>query len=1069
MLSLGLNLSSVAAFAKAAPVAQDIAPAAYRSTTQTYCAGQFNGGSTFLPPFGAEWSVSIWARMPPSTTNFTGGYIFNIAVSGTTQSKATGDGTEQQLALGYSGTVPLSNSGNRFKFFLAGTDKALTKISTTSLNGTGIDAAAFGISSEAQDDHKYENHPALYTVQYRSGNIEVWQTFRSERPRLIMSKTCTFTGFDSPRLSCTWGTLLNLQFNSSVEVEMPIYMPDRSLSENEIAQIADGINPVTLGNFANAHPFAVMRFASISNGGSTGSDTSSKATPNDGKTVTLNGQVFTFKDAPVDPVLDIQTATHSVASNASVSSTTDVFTKTAHGLQNDWKVTVSGSKWTSGLPAAQFYYVVNAAADTWQLSLTQGGAALDIANGSSVVDVNTTPETISKLVARLNSLTPLQGGASDAQYIHVGSDGLAIKHRNAGPAGEAFAFDTTCTSKMPTAKHLSCTAILFTDAAGFVDGMVGSYGVTRTRNNAWVTTGLGELAPNTQVTGSVRIDSWACGTVIQHKGAIGYFNLTGIFTGATPGGVLIKVTDLSSGSVVQDWTSVTGFAADASAKTWSGRFACPKGKRWLSFQLRKLGSSQVTQQSTVPIGVGEVVIQQGDSIQGIMGSLCAGTVTPNGFISRYNYSGSGSWQRMYGSTSNIAVLGAGEAVYANKLSNDGDCVVGIISVVIGGSRVSNFTGARNLANVNAALNKIALCDTSQVACKAGWYIWDQGAADSGSGYGAKLDSLYSWVRTNFGNDIVFGEVFLSNRQPNAADATQGYQSVRKGQVDWIASKIADPLIVALCDDHFFWSNTTDGAHPKDATDMELRGEMQAMSMLKYRGVSAYDGFGPMPVSATRSGAVIDVKFQHNGGTGLQTWQAGNVTGFDVVKASVGFNPSYVATFAAVDATADTISWSGNPAANGDKVIISPIATMPGGIARGTAYYIVNKSGDSVQLATTPGGSPIDITSNGSSACVFGVTPVLDISSAIILDANTVRITLATDPGEAVQVNYLWGMPGRKTIDPDPRLSVSGREAMTSLTAQSNILFDNYAMAYASTHLPGRPARPTSSAPLQTAA
>src|SRR5215813_9211903 len=84
--------------------AQDATPAAYRTTTRTLCTGQFNGAGSNLPPFGAEWSVNIWARMPPSTTNFTGGYIFNIGVNGTTQSKATGDGTEQQLALSYSGT-----------------------------------------------------------------------------------------------------------------------------------------------------------------------------------------------------------------------------------------------------------------------------------------------------------------------------------------------------------------------------------------------------------------------------------------------------------------------------------------------------------------------------------------------------------------------------------------------------------------------------------------------------------------------------------------------------------------------------------------------------------------------------------------------------------------------------------------------------------------------------------------------------------------------------------------------------------------------------------------------------
>ena len=46
------------------------------------------------------------------------------------------------------------------------------------------------------------------------------------------------------------------------------------------------------------------------------------------------------------------------------------------------------------------------------------------------------------------------------------------------------------------------------------------------------------------------------------------------------------------------------------------------------------------------------------------------------------------------------------------------------------------------------------------------------------------------------------------------------------------------------------------------------------------------------------------------------------------------------------------------------VVIDP-GTAPGGLSNGDGYFIVNKSGDTVQLSNSKGGSAIDITSNGS--------------------------------------------------------------------------------------------------------
>lgn len=66
----------------------------------------------------------------------------------------------------------------------------------------------------------------------------------------------------------------------------------------------------------------------------------------------------------------------------------DIVTKTAHGLSNGSIVRFSGIVNTTGISTATDYYVVNAAANTFQLALTPGGAAIALTtNGTGTMDV----------------------------------------------------------------------------------------------------------------------------------------------------------------------------------------------------------------------------------------------------------------------------------------------------------------------------------------------------------------------------------------------------------------------------------------------------------------------------------------------------------------------------------------------------------------------------------------------------------------------------------------------------------------------------------------------------------
>lgn len=84
---------------------------------------------------------------------------------------------------------------------------------------------------------------------------------------------------------------------------------------------------------------------------------------------------------------------------------------------------------------------------------------------------------------------------------------------------------------------------------------------------------------------------------------------------------------------------------------------------------------------------------------------------------------------------------------------------------------------------------------------------------------------------------------------------------------------------------------------------------------------------------------------------------------------IGYSPNagVPKEFIAAPAT-DTFTCPAHGYVNTNKVVIYG-DTVPAGLIEGTVYYVVNATADTFQVAATPGGSPIDITSAGGSACV----------------------------------------------------------------------------------------------------
>lgn len=84
-------------------------------------------------------------------------------------------------------------------------------------------------------------------------------------------------------------------------------------------------------------------------------------------------------------------ATHVVTGDA----TANTLTKTAHGLANGQKGRMTGSALPAPLAADTDYWVVGAAANTFQLAATKGGAAIDLTTaGSGTITFNPVPDYV---------------------------------------------------------------------------------------------------------------------------------------------------------------------------------------------------------------------------------------------------------------------------------------------------------------------------------------------------------------------------------------------------------------------------------------------------------------------------------------------------------------------------------------------------------------------------------------------------------------------------------------------------------------------------------------------------
>lgn len=90
-----------------------------------------------------------------------------------------------------------------------------------------------------------------------------------------------------------------------------------------------------------------------------------------------------------------------------VSNAGDSFTKVGHGLVNGDKITITNLATATGLDSVTVYHVINMLDNTWQLSLTNGGAAVVIGTGDGTCSFKKmlSQTTVTKTVVSMAGVT----------------------------------------------------------------------------------------------------------------------------------------------------------------------------------------------------------------------------------------------------------------------------------------------------------------------------------------------------------------------------------------------------------------------------------------------------------------------------------------------------------------------------------------------------------------------------------------------------------------------------------------------------------------------------------------
>lgn len=139
-------------------------------------------------------------------------------------------------------------------------------------------------------------------------------------------------------------------------------------------------------------------------------------------------------------------------------------------------------------------------------------------------------------------------------------------------------------------------------------------------------------------------------------------------------------------------------------------------------------------------------------------------------------------------------------------------------------------------------------------------------------------------------------------------------------------------------------------------------------------------------AASNSGAINFTGLPGADIVGVEVWDSAGT------PVRISYGPLSGGTFAATD-TGDVFTAAGHGMTNGTKVAFKaePGQTLPAGVTANTIYYVVGATTNTFQVATTPGGSAVALTSDGSGVFIKVKSPTAGDTVQFGVGAVTVSL------------------------------------------------------------------------------
>lgn len=142
------------------------------------------------------------------------------------------------------------------------------------------------------------------------------------------------------------------------------------------------------------------------------------AVPGDATSYLSIGMPISYNDGAVDygNIASLSWLPTSPVTSISTTVATDLFNKTSHGLANGTAVTLTGLVNTTGVVNGGTYFVVSTAANTFKLSTSIGGSAIDLGGSDDAAVITATGATIVTLIANTDYAITVSATLSAPRY-----------------------------------------------------------------------------------------------------------------------------------------------------------------------------------------------------------------------------------------------------------------------------------------------------------------------------------------------------------------------------------------------------------------------------------------------------------------------------------------------------------------------------------------------------------------------------------------------------------------------------------------------------------------------------